>query len=138
MSQLHRDVIEKYHNYFLGFRLVELDRNHYLFHLISNNDILITGTGIPIATYDLQKNVLIWSDSSQTLDKAVVKEVRNIRKKLVPKINNAAHDFTVITHSDLNGLLFDISEVLKHEILIDETAENMHIYLVKKILTDDR
>ena len=138
MSQLHREIIERYKNYVIGFKLVELDRNHYLFHIIANGRAIMSGTAIPLGTYDSERNTMIWSDSSHTLDKTIVKEVRDIRKEISEEVKESSLDFLVMTRDEIDSMLGKISNLLKKEIILDEAEVNTHIYLVHKLLTDER
>jgi len=146
MSTLHHELIEKYHNYILSFRLVSLSKNHYLFRILTGDRSIMSGTAIPLGTYDHKRNVIIWSDISHVLDKNVVKEVRDIRKNISKTIDSASasasaslsHDFVVMTQVEMNDMLMKISKILNNEILLDQAENNTHIYVVNKILTDDR
>ena len=162
MSKLHQDIIEKYHHYTMVFTVVELNTNHYIFraviadhiaskigtntqnidHLVNYKTIL-SGTAFPIGSYDLQKNVLIWADTSFTLDKIIVKEIRKIRLDLSNKIKSnkakvMSQDFSVITRYELDEMLLKMSKLLNKEILIDDDGKSLHIFLVQKILSDER
>ena len=138
MSRLHREIIESYRDYLLAFKLVELDRNHYLFNLRVGNQTLITGTSIPLGTYDQRQNTLIWADNSNSLDKSVVQEVRKIRRKLTPDIEEASKDISILSTSEFENILHRVSHILNKEILLDLATESIHIHLVNKLLTDDR
>lgn len=138
MSKLHHDIIERYPNYILEFTLVELNKNHYMFRIIDNNKILMTGTAIPLGTYDVQRNAMIWGDCSNTLDKTIVKEIRKIRTTLSNEIEQTSLDFSVITRVELDEMLLKMSKLLNSEILLDNYDVFYHVYLIKKILTDER
>jgi hypothetical protein len=138
MSQLHRDIIKRYQAYAMAFKVVELDKNHYMFHLFARDIPIVTGTAIPIATYDQNRNVFIWSDISDTLDKVIVNDVRKLRTELNEKIEHASKSLIVMTRDEMNDMLFDMSKLLKKDILLDIAPESIHIYLVQKLLTDDR
>ena len=138
MSRLHREIIDTYRDYLLAFKLVELDRNHYLFNLRVENKTLVTGTSIPLGTYDQRQNTLIWADNSNSLDKSVVQEVRKIRRKLAPDIEEASKDISILSTSEFESILHRVSHILNKEILLDLATESIHIHLVNKLLTDDR
>ena len=138
MSRLHREIIDTYRDYLLAFKLVELDRNHYLFNLRVENKTLVTGTSIPLGTYDQRQNTLIWADNSNSLDKSIVQEVRKIRRKLAPDIEEASKDISILSTSEFESILHRVSHILNKEILLDLATESIHIHLVNKLLTDDR
>jgi uncharacterized protein YaiI (UPF0178 family) len=144
MSDLHYQIIERYQEYYLTSQAVQLaNKNHYIFNLISKNKTLMSGTSIPLASYDLQKNVIVWADVSNTLDKSIVANVRDIRSKLSQSNDNkivdtTSKDLVVITQDEMMELLSKVSRTINHEILIDRSPNTLHIYVVKKILSDNR
>ena len=144
MSYLHHELINKYKKYEIISESVYLKKHRYLFNIISNSKIIMGGIHIILGTYDFDKNIFIWADNSNILDRIVIKEIRNIRSKLLESyisdeyIKYINKDIIVITSGDMMNMLSSISDVLQKDIIINFDKKNQHIHIIQKILTDNR
>jgi hypothetical protein len=85
---LHKKLIEKYKQYDIVF-----DDMNYL-SIIHNSNILIRGKYLILGSYSLTKNIWIWADSSPTLDKNSIENIREFKNNIILKnINKNLRNF---------------------------------------------
>jgi hypothetical protein len=144
MSCLHYELVDKYKKYKIISENVYLKKYNYLFNVIVDSKIIIGGTHIILATYDTEKNIFMWADNSNVLDRVIVEEIRNIRYKLLESVksnNNLKHakkNILIMTTDEVMKLLSNISDVLQIDIIINIKNHIHHIHIIRKILSDNR
>jgi hypothetical protein len=149
MSCLHYELVDKYKKYKIISADVYLKKYNYLFNVIADSKIIIGGTHIILATYDAKRNIFIWADNSNVLDRVILEEIRNIRYKLLESVksnnvksNNifkyAKKNIVIMTTNEVMKLLSNISDVLQIDIIININNYLHHIHIIKKILSDNR
>lgn len=144
MSYLHHELINKYKTYEIISADVYLKKYNYLFNVIADSKIIIGGTHIVIGTYNTEKNIFIWADNSNVLDREIVKEIRDIRYELIESsksdnnLKHAKEDIFIISTDEMMKMLNSISEVSQIDIIINIKNHIQHIHIIRKILVDNR
>ena len=139
MSDLHYDLIKRYKNYSiksLGQKIA--DTYHYMFDVIVKDNIIMSGIHIAMGSYDRNKNIFVWSNLSETLDRNIIKDIEKIRSNI--KNTKIDEDISVLSTQDLLKELRNVSSALDIDILIDRSIEsNMtNVYIIKNIFSDNR
>lgn len=115
------------------------DITHFLFDVVVNNELLMSGSQKVLCAYDPTVNVLAWADVSNTLDKVAQSETRKIRETLSDSnITQASADLRAMSTDNFYQLLAKVSETLKKDVLLDNRDKIIHVYVVDRIFYDNR
>lgn len=140
MSDLHYDLNKRYGSYKMELStLMHQDITHFLFDVVVNNELLMSGSQKVLCAYDPTVNVLAWADVSNTLDKVAQSETRKIRETLSDSnITQASADLRAMSTDNFYQLLAKVSETLKKDVLLDNRDKIIHVYVVDRIFYDNR
>lgn len=139
-------IQNKYKSIQAYFNIIEIYRKDkkYLISLYDNDECILRSEYILLGTYSKLKNFWIWGDESFTLDKIMVKSIKDFRTTLLEKnINNEIKNFikknyTVITTREINNIFKVIDTMLKSNIIFQNTNNDiMDIILITKILQNN-
>ena len=120
-----------------------------------SDKLLIIATYTIIGTFSPERNVWVWADQSMTLDRAMTKEVSELRRQLMDendsKVKNdkfrefVKSDYIVLPTSDFCNYMITLGDVViqsdtvknKYSILTLLYKNMIYILFIKKILTDN-
>jgi hypothetical protein len=118
--------------------------NKYIMSLYNKTNLIIRGEYILLGSYSTVKNFWIWSDQSFTLDKSMVKDVKNIRTNLLNENSNneissfIKKNYTIITLSEIKCNCNILDKLLKSNIVLYNTSDEIiDVILITKILQNN-
>ena len=138
-------IIKTNYKYYTGYvNIVPSNtRNVYIYSLYNHRKCILHAEYVLLGSFSRSKNIWIWQDQSDTLDKQMVNDISKIRSELLnkKKINNDQKDFvkknyTIITLSELYDNCKFIDNVINGDIFIVdiETDDIIDVILFTKIL----
>lgn len=145
MSELHREIIDKYKKYSITSSSIKVEQDHkyHMFNVLSDDRILLSGVHIVIASYDTKKNILIWADVSNTLDRTMIEHVKEI-KSLITENKDifyteiANRYMSVITTDELFIFLDYIATLTHKQVLLNIYDGVYHIHSIENVFSDNR
>jgi hypothetical protein len=160
MSTLHYELIDKYKEYKIVSTSTSTlhKKKYYIFDMVADSNVVMSGTHIVIGSYDTQKNIMTWGDLSNSLDRAMVNDIRKIRSILEKKLDGnyyADKDMNVLTTNEMMKFLTDVSDIIGKDIVISVSGSQnphnvqgkstngkkgsiYHIHVITSIFSDNR
>lgn len=148
MSDLHYELNRDYGSYgFVCSTILQNNKRNFLFDVIVKDKIILSGTHLVIGSFDTEKNIFIWADNSNTLDKIMVDKIHSVRIELSDSKDKSheelrqvtSKDQMVMTSNKFNQILTTISQILGKQVLINNTDYRiLHVHVVDRIFYDNR
>ena len=101
---IHDNLIDKYDSYNVVFEDIRMNGEETnIFSVVSNNKTILKGTFTLIGSYQNDKNIWKWADSSLLLDKKEKDKTAKVRNNFskIKKISRAAKEISDISEKDI-------------------------------------
>ncbi len=138
---LHKKLMKHYKSYKMLSDILKIgDKKMWIITIYYKKSVILKAEYIIIGSYSKQKNIYIWGDQSNVLDKSMVELISEMRKKLLREnINDTfrkflENDYTVISTLSLLNEFNVIASFTNEQIIMTTGNDIINIISVKKIL----